>query len=81
MEHAQSSSDSQSVVPKVHLHATHEKALDVVGMDELKKYAAEPEAGNASTVAQSTKGNSAPGGVGTKQRSELANKGEMTSQS
>jgi uncharacterized protein len=40
-------------VPRVHLHATSERAPDVVCMEELKKHAAEPEAGN---VAQSRKG-------------------------
>ncbi|PQE15979.1 hypothetical protein CJF31_00008575 [Rutstroemia sp. NJR-2017a BVV2] len=78
MEAAQNSQD-QSLVPKVHLHATHERALDVVSMDDLKKYAAEPEAANASTVPQSRKGNNMPGGVPTKERTELANRGEMTS--
>lgn len=65
----------------MHLHATHEKALDVVGMEELRKHAAEPEAGNASTVAQSTGGggNKLGGGVGVKERTELAGKGDMTS--
>lgn len=63
MEHAESQSQSGKegggdIVPKVHLHATHEKALDVVGMDSLKKFAAEPEVGNASNVAQSRKGGS-----------------------
>jgi hypothetical protein len=39
------------LVPKVHLHATHERALDVVGIEDLKKYAVEPEAGKSSNVA------------------------------
>ncbi len=43
-------------MPKVHLHATSEKALDVVSMEDLKKHAAELEVGNSSTVAQSRKG-------------------------
>lgn len=47
-------------------------------MADLKKYAAEPEAANASTVPQSRKGNNGPGGVPTKERTELANAGEMT---
>jgi len=40
MEYSQNSSDPdrQSVVPKVHLQATHERALDAVRMDDLKKY-------------------------------------------
>lgn len=62
MEHAASQSEptgaKESIVPKVHLHATHEKALDVVSMEELKRLAAEPEVGNASNVAQSRKGGS-----------------------
>lgn len=36
-----------SSVPKVHLHATHESALDVVSYKQLKKYAAEQEAGSS----------------------------------
>lgn len=64
------------VVPKVHLHATHESALDSVSMADLKKFAAEPEAANASTVAQSTHGGM---GGAIKQRTELAGKGDMTS--
>lgn len=64
-------------MPKVHLHATHEKALEVVGMDDLKKFAAESEAGNASTVPQSRKGGL---GGAVKETSELAGKGEITSQ-
>ncbi|KUJ08863.1 uncharacterized protein LY89DRAFT_724851 [Mollisia scopiformis] len=64
------------VVPKVHLHATHERALDVVGMEDLKKYAAEPEVGNASNVAQSRKGGM---GGAVKERTELAGKEGMTS--
>jgi hypothetical protein len=31
-------------VLKVHLHATHEKALDSVGPDDLEAHAAAPEA-------------------------------------
>jgi uncharacterized protein len=58
LDHANKQTDqaSESVVPKVHLHATSEKALDVVSMEDLKKHAAEPEAANASNVAQSRKG-------------------------
>jgi hypothetical protein len=62
-------------VPKVHLHATSEKALEVVEMRDLKKYAAESEVGNASNVAQSRKGGM---GGAIKERTELAGKGEMT---
>jgi hypothetical protein len=80
MDHAISQSEpdgaKESIVPKVHLHATHEKALDVVSMEELKRFAAEPEVGNASNVAQSRKGGM---GGAIKERTELANKGEMTS--
>ncbi|RAL68191.1 hypothetical protein DID88_008898 [Monilinia fructigena] len=77
MEAARNSSE-KDLVPKVHLHATHERALDSVSLEDLKKYAAEPEAANASTVAQSRKGNNGPGGVPTKERTELAGAGEMT---
>ena len=81
LEHAKTQSPSEeSVVPKVHLHATHEKALEVVSMHELKEHAAEGEAANASTIPQSAKGrNNYPGSVGTKTRTELAGKGEMSS--
>ena len=57
------------------MHATSEKALDVVTMADLRKYAAEPEVGNASNVAQSRKGGM---GGAIKERTELANKEEMT---
>ena len=62
-------------MPKVHLHATSEKALEVVEMRDLKKYAAEGEVGNASNVAQSRKGGM---GGAIRERTELAGKGEMT---
>lgn len=77
LDHASQQTDqaSENVVPKVHLHATSEKALDVVNMKDLKKYAAEPEVGNASNVAQSRKGGM---GGAIKERTELANKEEMT---
>ena len=76
MDHAKGSSDKGDIVPKVHLHATNEKALDVVGLEDLKKFAAEPEAGNASNVPQSRKGGM-EGAI--KERSDLAGKGDMTS--
>jgi len=69
-------SASSSVVPKVHLHATNARALDVVDLKDLKLYAAETEAANASSVAQSTHGGL---GGAVKQRTELADRGEMTS--
>lgn len=69
-------SSSSSIVPKVHLHATNAKALDVVDLKDLKMYAAETEAANASNVAQSRKGGM---GGAIKETTELANKGEMTS--
>jgi uncharacterized protein (DUF2237 family) len=77
LDHASQQTDQagESVVPKVHLHATSEKALDVVNMADLKKYAAEPDVGNASNVAQSRKGGM---GGAIKERTELANKEEMT---
>jgi hypothetical protein len=78
LDHAQSSSDSaaQAIVPKVHLHATHEKALEAVSMDDLKKHAAEPEVGNASNVAQSRRGGM---GGAINETTELASKKDMTS--
>lgn len=77
LDHASQQTDqvSEGVVPKVHLHATSEKALDVVNMKDLEKYAAGPEVGNASNVAQSRKGGM---GGAIKERTELANKEEMT---
>ncbi|QSZ37627.1 hypothetical protein DSL72_008726 [Monilinia vaccinii-corymbosi] len=42
-------SREKDLVPKVHLHATHERALDVVSLEDLEKYAAEPEAAQART--------------------------------
>ena len=62
-------------MPKVHLHATHKRALDVVGYEELKKHASEIEVWNASNVAQSTQGRM----EGTiKERTELARRGTNT---
>lgn len=67
-------------MPKVHLHATSEKALDVVDMSDLRKHAAEAEAANAGTVAQGTGGGgNGLGSVGLKERTDLAGKGDMTS--
>ncbi|CAG8960872.1 hypothetical protein HYFRA_00002409 [Hymenoscyphus fraxineus] len=46
LEHYKKSGDdaaTKSVVPKVHLASTHERALDVVSMEDLKKFAAEQE--------------------------------------
>ena len=37
---------SKSAVPQVHIHATHESALNQVSYSDLKKYAADPEAPN-----------------------------------
>ena len=54
------------------------KIRDAISLEDLKKYAAEPEAANASTVPQSRKGNNLPGGVPTKERTELAGTDEMT---
>lgn len=47
-------------------------------MEDLKKYAAEPEANHASNVAQSRKGGM---GGAIKERTELAVTDEMTSRS
>ena len=41
-----------SKVPRVMLHATNEKALDVVGFKDLKAFAGEPKANNASKSPQ-----------------------------
>jgi hypothetical protein len=76
MDYAKQDSGSQDIVPKVHLHATDLKALDVVSMEDLKKYTAEPEAANASSVPQDTKDGL---GGAIKEMSELAGKDEMTS--
>ncbi|KAI9837115.1 MAG: hypothetical protein M1819_000766 [Sarea resinae] len=45
--------DKDPIVPIVFLHATHEKALEKLQMSDLKKFAAEGEAANSSTTAQS----------------------------
>jgi 16S rRNA U1498 N3-methylase RsmE len=74
LEHAKEQG-SESVVPKVHLHATSEKALDVVSLQDLKKHTMESEVGNVSNVAQSRKGGM---GGAIRERTELAGKGEMT---
>ena len=44
MEAAKSNDDP--VVPKVFLHATDESALKSIGLEDLKKFAAEGEAGS-----------------------------------
>lgn len=41
---AQNGKLAHEAVPKVHLHASHESALDVVSYKQLKQYAAEGEA-------------------------------------
>ncbi|KAI9806438.1 MAG: hypothetical protein M1833_003625 [Piccolia ochrophora] len=41
--------DKDPVVPKIFLHATHQRALDKVKMEDLKKFAAEGEASHAGT--------------------------------
>ncbi|TVY26742.1 hypothetical protein LHYA1_G004718 [Lachnellula hyalina] len=85
LDFANSSSESGDVakadiVPKVHLHATHERALDVVDMKDLRAHAAESEAANASSVAQDTGGGkNRLGSLGVKERTEMAGKGDMTS--
>ncbi|KAK2625692.1 hypothetical protein QTJ16_005004 [Diplocarpon rosae] len=66
--------DRGGVVPKVHLHATSERALDVVGLEDLKKYAAEPEVGNASNVAQ---GHGGMGGA-VREHKDMSGRGSMT---
>ena len=43
MQAAEEGKLSKEAVPKVHLHASHDKALEVVSYKDLKKYAAEPE--------------------------------------
>ncbi|KAI9791441.1 MAG: hypothetical protein M1835_000349, partial [Candelina submexicana] len=45
-------SDNDPVVPKVFLHATHERALESLKMEDLKRFASEGEAANSSTTAQ-----------------------------
>lgn len=81
MEAAKADENLKSdVVPKVYLHATHERALDVVSMDDLKAHTAAPEAEGASwrqDSSESRKGGRV-GGTSTKEKSELANKDEMT---
>lgn len=44
MKAAEAGKLAKEDVPKVHLHATHDKALDVVTYKELKQYAAQGEA-------------------------------------
>lgn len=43
MQAAQDGQLSQEAVPRVHLHASDKKALDVLTYKDLKKYAAEPD--------------------------------------
>ena len=44
MKAAQDGELSEADVPRVHLHASDKRALDVVGYKDLKKFAADPEA-------------------------------------
>jgi uncharacterized protein len=71
----------KDVVPKVYLHATHEKALDVLTMEELKLHSAAPEAAAASGRQDASESRHSHknriGGPATKERTALANKGEM----
>lgn len=71
----------KDVVPKAHLHATHEKALDSVSLDDLKAHSAAPEAGAASGRPDSSESRNGGrvGETGTKTTTELANKDQMTS--
>lgn len=70
---------SKDAVPKVHLHATNESALKSGGLtlEDLKKFAAESETGNAGRdTPQSRKGGL---GGAIKESTEMASKKEMTS--
>jgi uncharacterized protein len=81
MEAAKVNKDLKSdVVPEVHLHATHERVLDVVSIGNLKAHAAGPEAAGASLRQDSSESreDGMVGGTGAKERKELANKGETT---
>jgi hypothetical protein len=62
-------------VPKVQLHATHEKALGSVSLNDLNAYAAAPEAG----FANGTHGSSESRHGGRVTATELANKDGMVS--
>lgn len=57
-------------MPKVHLHATLEKALDLVSLGDLKAHAAAPEAGSASGRQDSSESRHGGrvGDTGTKQQ-------------
>lgn len=50
-------------VPAVHLHASHDKALEVVGYKDLKRYAAAAEAGGSSGRQEGHHSPETPGGV------------------
>jgi uncharacterized protein len=70
----------KDVVPRVHLHATHEKALEVVSYEDLKAHAAASEAGAGSGRQDSSepRHGGRVGGTCTRTTTELANKDEMT---
>ncbi|OWO97699.1 hypothetical protein B2J93_2459 [Marssonina coronariae] len=80
VEYASSSAEKDgdlakgSVVPKVHLHATSVRALDVVGLADLKKYAAEPEGANARNVAH---GHGGMGGA-VRELKDMSGRGSLT---
>ncbi|KAI9816951.1 MAG: hypothetical protein M1832_004935 [Thelocarpon impressellum] len=48
--------DSDPVVPRVFLHATHEKALDSIKMEDLKKFAADGEAAQPAQTPRTSPG-------------------------
>lgn len=70
MKAAQAGKLAQEDVPKVHLHATHEKALDVVSYKELKQYAAQGEATSQQGRQESHHNPETPGGI-SKQSKEI----------
>lgn len=63
MKAAEAGKLAKEDVPKVHLHATHEKALEVVSYKEMKQYAAQGEATSQQGRQEAHHNPESPGGV------------------
>lgn len=72
MKAAEAGKLAKEDVPKVHLHATHEKALEVVSYKDLKQYAAAGEATTQQGRQESHHNPGTPGGV-VKESKEIGN--------
>jgi len=76
---AQKGELAQSAVPKVHLHASHDRALDVLQYQDLKKYShgGEVPAGQSRNRQPDHQSPEKPGGV-AKESTEISGQSETT---